>query len=262
MSRKDNIRRDLELRGENYFAENYQKPTTSNYLRQLRWQYIQEWLNQVPSRTRILDLGCGPEILFKDSVARAEEYVAVDLVEANIRKLREGPRAANVTLVEADLDSFEWKQDYFDAIVCSGVLEYTENPEKNLLRLFGYLKTGGILICSLPNGYSPYRVWSEHVYRHLWWIKNRLIGREVHHYPRRLFSKSKIVRSLVQEPGRWDVTVKYFGHKFLLQPLDILLKQLDNSLTRHFEGSPFILSKIVCTEFLLRILKCERYDRL
>lgn len=257
MSIKENIRRDLENKGGEYYADNYDHPTTSNYLRRLRRQYIQEWLNGIPVNARVLDLGCGPEILFKEVLSEAEEYVAVDLVAANIQKLKDGRVGSNVRLVEADADSFEWEKQYFDAIVCSGMLEYTENPESNLLRLLSYLKAGGMLICSFPNGLSPYRRWSEHVYRHFWQVKNKLVGKESHYYPRCLFIKSRLIARLEKEPYRLEIRTKEFGHKLLLQPSDILLKQLDHKLTCFFEQRPFFLSKYLCSEFLMQIVKCE-----
>jgi ubiquinone/menaquinone biosynthesis C-methylase UbiE len=255
MSNKDNIRRDLEAKGADYLTQNYLTETRENFLRRLRRQLILEGLSNVRDSVCVLDIGCGPAILFPEILKIAKEYIAVDLVSANLEEIRKNTQSENLILVKADMDDFSWHHDYFDVIICSGAVEYTADPERNLLKLITFLKKGGLMVCSFPNKTSPYRLWSEYVYRHFWRIKNILLRKKYYSYPRRLFSERKIVSLIEKSLKPEDLSARYFGHKFIIQPLDILMGRIDYKLTEFFHLHPVRWLQPFCSEFLLWLRK-------
>jgi 2-polyprenyl-3-methyl-5-hydroxy-6-metoxy-1,4-benzoquinol methylase len=255
LSYKDNIRKDLEAKGAAYFDKNYAKDTTENYLRRLRRQHFLEYLSDAGNGCRVLDAGCGPAILFPELLEKALEYVAVDLVSANLEEITRKTQRPQLTLIEADMDKFCWQQDYFDIIICSGAIEYMAEPERVLLKLVTLLKNGGILVCSFPNKASPYRLWGEFVYKRVWQVKNIILNKEYFLYPRQLFSGKKVVALIKKLLEPRDITINYFGHKFLIQPLDYPFRRLDSALTMFFQRHPVRWSQCFCTEFVLCLKK-------
>lgn len=255
MINKDNIKKDLEVKGADYLERNYLIRTRQNILRRLRRQLILEGLIELQKNIVVLDIGCGPAILFPEILKMSKEYVAVDLVKSNLEAIRKSSTSENLILVEADMDDFTWQHDYFDLIICSGAIEYSDHPNRNLLRLIAYLKKGGRMVCSFPNRTSPYRIWSEYVYRHLWQMKNALLRRKYYYYPRRLFCERKIIRLIKESSNPEELKVIYFGHKFILQPLDRLMGAIDYKLILFFHEHPARWTQPFCTEFLLWLKK-------
>jgi ubiquinone/menaquinone biosynthesis C-methylase UbiE len=255
MANKNNIKRDLEAKGADYLRQNYLIKTRQNFLRRLRRHMILEGLAEVKNGASVLDIGCGPAIIFPEILRIAKNYVAVDLVSSNLEQIRKNNQNENLILIEADFDDFAWDHDYFDVIICSGTIEYTEDPERNLLRLFTFLKKGGLMVCSFPNKASPYRLWSEYVYRHIWRIKNILLKKEFYSYQRKLFSKRKIISVLTKSLKPEELNFSYFGHKFIIQPLDILMGGFDYKLTEFLHKHPIRWLRPFCSEFLLWLKK-------
>ncbi len=252
---KENIRKDLKAKGADYFENNYLKDTRQNYLRRLRRNNIIECLGNVQDGSRVLDMGCGPAILFPELLRTAEEYVAVDLVDANLEEIKKKNKNKKLNLIEEDMDNFSWQEDYFDVIICLGVIEYSEDPEGNLLRLITYLKKGGMLICSFPNMSSPYRIWGENIYLYIWKLINSIFGKRFYYYPRKLFSGKKVTKLILKRLDPESMAVNYFGHKFFIQPFDLLLGWIDHKLTVFFNQHPLRLFRPFCVEFILRVKK-------
>ncbi|OGW29170.1 MAG: hypothetical protein A2X59_08135 [Nitrospirae bacterium GWC2_42_7] len=249
------IKQDLESKKTDYFARNYSEQSGQNLLRRMRRHLIFECIREVQPASHVLDIGCGPAILFPELLASSKEYVAADLVGANLQEIKKNNPSPNLILVEADMDSFDWQHNYFDIIICSGAIEYTAEPEKNLLKLIALLRNNGQLICSFPNGRSPYRLWGEYVYRHIWRAKNALTKKTLPAYRRKLFSSGHIVNLIEESISPQELHITHFGHKFLPQPLDQLLRNVDCRLTTFGAEHSNSFLQPFCTEFLLWMRK-------
>jgi len=247
---KTNIIKDFAQKKTIYYDRNYRQETRFNYLRRLRCSLITEHIDLTRRYDYVLDIGCGPAILFPDLLKMCNKYFAVDLVWTNLDQIKRDNRNGNIECIKADLDTFNWQENYFDIIICSGSIEYTREPEVNLLKLIRFLKNDGMLICSFPNAVSPYCWWREYVYKYISYAKNKLVNKAVYSYPRKLF-KLPHVQNLIADHCNHSVIVNYFGYKFIPEPFNYLLSRFDYKLTRHFQENPKNWLKKYCTEFLI-----------
>jgi len=110
---------------------------------------------------KILDAGCGIgmyglEYALKNNIS----VIGVDLSEDKIRnakKLKESLQAKNIQFLEGDLTKLNFKDDSFDFIICSDVLEHIPNDEKALKELGRVLKKNGTLLLTFPYNYEHSR---------------------------------------------------------------------------------------------------------
>src|SRR5262249_2857560 len=218
-----------------------------------RRSVIMAQVARVKAPRTVLDIGCGPAILYPDLLTLCERYYAVDLVKANLDEIRRRSDSSKVECICQDLDTFEWDLNYFDVIICSGTVEYTEAAEQNISRLIRCLNREGLLICSFPNAASPYRLWSEFIYMPAARVLKRAIRRTEPSYKRRLFRPTAIARLLELENVQY--AVNYIGHKFLPQPIDELFRDLDYRVSKNLQEHPHPLLEKFSTEFVVTVTK-------
>ena len=259
-SQKANIIADLGAKRSTYYEDNYTNKSNRNYLRRLRSQLIRERLSRSKFFENVLDAGCGPAIIYKELLERSARYYALDMVQTNLDEIKNTIRAQNLEFICEDLDHFKWKECFFDVIVCSGAIEYTSYPKRNLVKLLSFLKPGGTLVCSFPNMLSPYRTWSEYVYKYAWKLKNKALGKVCYTYPRKLFSHASICKLLRDTQVVESIDTRYFGQKLLLQPLDNLFGNLDFEIVHFFERCPLWLTNGFCSEFVITVTRSLRFD--
>ena len=244
---KENIIADFTQKQSTYFSKNYDESSSGNFIRQLRRKMILDAALPFSDKANVLDVGCGPEILYGDILKRCSTYVALDLTPDNLNQIKNKHNDERLSLVCSDIDSFEWNGKPFDIIICSGSLEYTDEPQKNLLKLLSWLSNEGVLVASFPNARSPFRTWNKYVYRSI----KKISGRMKSEYHRLHFTVRGLTANINKD--KYQVAVQYFGHKVLLQPFDMLFKRLDQKLTRFLTRTKPKMMRPFCVEFLLII---------
>ncbi|GEM_PF-3274333 len=251
VSAKDNIVRDFASKQGSYYQSNYGDASPRTFIRRLRRQMILECVGDAAMGADVLDAGCGPALLFPEILERCRSYTALDLTPSNLESITAAIKDPRFTCVIGDMDTFSWGCKPVDVIICSGALEYVDMPERTLGRMVDSLREGGLLVCSLPNAHSPYRLWSEWVYAPVARLLKRMRGNAPPHYPRRLFCAST-VKAQAERSAR-HVDVRFFGQRALLQPLDVLLPEWDVKAARCLAASGGLWPKLLATEFLLAV---------
>lgn len=120
---------------------------------------------------RVLDLGCGPAIISDDLLEVSEQVYGVDFSEDMISvaesKYRGTGLESKVFFSVGDAEKLDFPDQYFDAVVCLGVLRYLDSLEKGLEEIHRILKPGGLIISTFYNRYSLYWLSMMLVYRPL-----------------------------------------------------------------------------------------------
>lgn len=103
-------------------------------------------------RGKILDIGCGRGFLLKKLKAKAEpesRFFGLDISQ----KLREIAKANNpgAEIILGDAESTPFKDNYFDFVFMTEVLEHLLDYDKALSEVKRVLKSGGIFIATVPN---------------------------------------------------------------------------------------------------------------
>ena len=118
-----------------------------------RQDWIRSRLHDIPENSMILDAGCGSQ-QYRSSCKHLK-YYAQDF--GNFRRdEKDSLTAAKSSYVYGHLDykgdiwEIDEKDSYFDAILCSEVLEHVPYPNKAIKEFSRLLKAGGKLILTVP----------------------------------------------------------------------------------------------------------------
>lgn len=253
---KQALIRDFAAKRDTYHASAYLSDDPAYYLRRLRNDLIRQYTEDGAENPRVLDAGCGPALLYPWLTDRAAEYHAVDLAPSNLEAIRrEHAHRANLITTQSDLDNYSPPPSRFDVVICSGSLEYTRAPLANLEKLIDGVRPQGLLVASLANAASPWRLWSEHVFRHLWYVRERLAGRPANRYGRRLVRAPAVLRHARARAGVKSAEIVPFGRKLLIQPFDGWLPNLDLRVTRFLERNSPRWLDWTAVEFLVVVRK-------
>jgi 2-polyprenyl-3-methyl-5-hydroxy-6-metoxy-1,4-benzoquinol methylase len=248
MKNTGEIEKDFLAKRDTYFQENYVKETKTNYLRRYRNELIRREIEELSTVRTVLDVGCGPAILYPELLERCETYHAMDLVESNLEKIKSQHNADKIKTIQSDLDHFVPEEGAYDVIISSGSIEYANDFESIIKVLVKALKPNGTLIISFPNQNSPYRIWGELVYRN---VRNLFRKEKAPDYKRALFSEEFVRRQFVLNGSENKITVRYFGLKILLQPLDAVFVDVDYKILNYFNSRPDSNLSNLSQEFLV-----------
>jgi len=103
----------------------------------------------------ILEVGCGSGRFTEQAASTGAMVVSLDYSSAVDANYSSNGHKGNVLVVQGDIYSMPFKNDFFDKLFCIGVLQHTPAPEGAFLCLPKYLKPGGSLVID--------------IYRHEWW---------------------------------------------------------------------------------------------
>jgi SAM-dependent methyltransferase len=251
---KANIIKDFEKKQKSYYQNNYLNTSKATYLRKLRNELIKKELNQIKILENVLDVGCGPAILFEETLERTSNYYALDIVETNLKQIEEtNMDNKKIYPILSDIDSFSFETEFFDAIIISGSIEYTDFPIENLKKLTTYLKKDGVLICSFPNKWSFHRQFDNLIYRKIKFIVDKFRKRKVISYDRKLFSEKELLNSLKQT--KFEIRSRFFGMKLILSPFDYFFSNLDYYILKKYEEKKMSFLRKISSEYLLIVKK-------
>jgi ubiquinone/menaquinone biosynthesis C-methylase UbiE len=121
------------LRGLEAFFHRNRRRTVRNLLKRYRAQ------------APMLDAGCGTGLNLASMPAGS---VGIDLNPRNLDLIRE--RLPHHPVVLGDIEAMPFEDESFSTVVCTEVLEHVPYPEKALREMFRVLKSGGLLIGSVP----------------------------------------------------------------------------------------------------------------
>ncbi len=133
-------------------TSNYQKHTSKNPLQRfLINNFYQELLQSVKhlKLKTILDAGCGEGFtlakLQEKGIGRDLEGIDYSLEAINVGK-KEHP---SLLLKQGNIYKLDYKNNSFDLVICSEVLEHLENPQKALKEIIRVSKK--YILLSVPN---------------------------------------------------------------------------------------------------------------
>jgi 2-polyprenyl-3-methyl-5-hydroxy-6-metoxy-1,4-benzoquinol methylase len=112
-------------------------------------------VGDLPSGTRVLDVGCGNGFSCGQFLARGCRVVGIDLSEQGITQARQAHPDGRFEVLAADENVLEnLGEAPFDLVISTEVVEHLYAPRAWANGCFHALKPGGSLICSTPyHGY-------------------------------------------------------------------------------------------------------------
>lgn len=112
-----------------------------------------EALDQLPSKGKLLDVGCGDGTVLEWATKLGWRTTGVEIDSAAV----ENARSKGLQVVEGTYEKLSEIQEKFDCVVCLHVIEHVHNPIDLLERLNNALVPGGVLMIATPNASSQVR---------------------------------------------------------------------------------------------------------
>lgn len=111
---------------------------------------------------RILEVGCGPAVMTPELAAMGFEVHGVDVSGEMIRRARQRmaghPLEKRCRFAVGDFERLEFPDNFFDAVLAMGVLEYLPSYANALRSAARVLKPGGHAVFTVPNRASAYHL--------------------------------------------------------------------------------------------------------
>lgn len=185
---------------------------------------------------KVLDIGCGPGIMVEHLVNKGIEFYGVDLSKKMIEQCKQNFRhIPSAHFSVGRIEKIEFPDSFFDVVICMGVVEYIKNDKVAIKEMVRVVKPGGVIIITLPNKLSLYRLWGRRVYSNFtrlikWIIRYKAEEAIIH----REYTENAYC-NLLKSFNLKIVDVVYYNFKLLLYPLDKLLPGLTVLISRKLE---------------------------
>ena len=132
-----------------YYAWNYSFPI--NLVEKYRFNKIKNLLGET-KYPRLLEIGMGSGVFLPELSRHCEKLFACDIHDnyGHIAKLLESYNVTNYEVGRQDIESTDYPDNFFDAIVAVSVLEFVKDIKKALLEIDRILKPDGVFVTICP----------------------------------------------------------------------------------------------------------------
>lgn len=230
------------------YASEYEGRTPIGHFFRIRIRRVSELLNGF-EKGKVLDIGCGPAKVAAIFQGKPIEYYGVDVSEEMIKTgVDTFGRDEHFHPAIGRIEELAFKDGAFDVVLCLGVLEYVLGGDAAIRDVARVLKQNGILIATMLNKNSPYRLWRSYV----WWkatgavnklvrlIKGSVSQRErvegtVSEMPRTVRYGEKALKELLTRVGLSVEDVAYYDFEVIPAPLDEKIPRISSFLSSKLE---------------------------
>ncbi len=185
---------------------------------------------------RLLDVGCGPAVYTLELLERGFEVWGVDLSPEMILRAKERvaglPFSKRAHFSVGNLLSLDFPNEFFDILLCIGVLSYVPDIRKALCQVQRLLRPGGIAILQASNPLSPFDIFEVRSARPIYrWTRRLLTGEYPEDYNVKLTPYSTFhLKKICENLGLEEVSLHYYDFRLPI-------------LTRFFPKTTFEISK-------------------
>ncbi len=233
----------------------YDNANPASYPFRLRIKKSLNLLDDVEGKT-VLDLGCGTGILLPHVVDNGGNYIGVDISDNMLTELKgtylinsgAQTEGENVKLILGDIQEMALPNDV-DTAIGLGFMEYFDNPQAVMEKIYGSLKVGGKLILSFPNLNSSDH-FSVNIFSPFRFIARKLTGKQTVQPPRILWNTT-YAKSLFEKQGFKNISVINYHINFLVYPFPRLFPKLTNFVSSRFEESFLARFTWLATSFIV-----------
>lgn len=148
-------------------------------------EFVNGYLIQNCSRKKVLDYCCGDGEMTLFLAGHKAEAIGIDISSTSVQNAKkravEKGLDKQTSFYVMDAENLKFENDYFDLIICSGVLHHLD-VKKAYPELMRVLKPGGKIICDEPLVYNPifhlYRKMTPHL-RTEWEVHHILSRKDI-----------------------------------------------------------------------------------
>ncbi len=139
-------------------------------------------LSEIIKKEKILEIGCGRGFYLKAlrDINPKIEITGIDLNQKYLNVAKKYVDDKNVKIIKGDATKLKFKNNTFEAIIASEILEHIKDDKKAMEEIKRVLKPKGIVMISVPNQEYPFcwdplnwcleRIFKTHVASKIWWL--------------------------------------------------------------------------------------------
>ena len=125
-----------------------------------KFQRHKQIVDMVPAAGGVvLDYGCGWGCISRAVAEKGNKVIGIDQFEGALEVARDFNSHKDVEFKNTKINDFD--SEMFDVVISSQVLEHVHNPGIYLRNINRVLKTGGILVISVPNVINLFFLWQQ-----------------------------------------------------------------------------------------------------
>lgn len=132
------------------------------------------WLSIIDyENKKVLDIGCNTGILLIPLKERGIDILGIDISISDIKKAKKNLLQRNLSdkcVQVANAQKLPFKDNYFDVVLLSDILEHVVEPNIVAKEAIRVLKPNGIVLATVPNELHPVVKYS--------WVRKLLTGRK------------------------------------------------------------------------------------
>jgi ubiquinone/menaquinone biosynthesis C-methylase UbiE len=231
--------------------------TFANYNFIVRKRHVMGLFDKVGGR--FLDAGCGTGDFIPDLVARKGKVTALDFAEDMIAqsRTRMAPRHLDkqVTFVVGDVTDLDCNDNYFDAIIGVGLIEYLTDYRAALREFYRVLKPGGIVIVTVPSIVSPFMAYETFVPKCKGVVKQVLSAAGLRQPERAYFQRHFVPWALDRDLRRIGYRKKDFSFCTYGFSSSKRLESFSLGLTRRLDGFGHSPIGMLATNYIVKAEK-------
>lgn len=239
----------------NSYAQGYIGETSQSHSFNIRRERIFSMLNGVAG-SMSLDVGCGPGIMAEYFLNRGYEYHGVDISEKMIiesKRLYGSMPSASFSV--GKIENLDYPDETFDVVSCMGVVEYIDNDQIALKELSRVAKRGGTIIISLPNIYSPYRLWDKRVFAVVKHVLGIVFNIKIKPFINHREYRENVYCKKIESYSLKIEDVVYYNFKIILPPLDRYFPKTTVMISRYLEKLCRSRIRWLATGFIVKAKK-------
>ena len=164
----------------------------------------------------ILEIGCGKGNISLPLASLGYHIHGIDLNPNEISYVTKKNQFPNASFETSDAEKIEF-EDQWNIVICSEIFEHLSSPENLAKRLKKIVKTDGIIIITIPNGYGPFELFFETPLRLPNRLVKNLLGR-VDYGHKQNFSFQNFSRLL----NKYNIYIDKVGHSDFISFLPMI----------------------------------------
>lgn len=139
--------------GKDHEISYWRKEGLENYLKYF-FAYFSKYIKKDNSQVSLLDLGCGPGVFSRLLAEKGFKVYGVDYSGEMIKVAKERSEGKGIDFQAGDAYNLPFKEKSFDAVICLGIFQNLEDPNKALKEINRVLKIGGAAVITTLNAFS------------------------------------------------------------------------------------------------------------
>ena len=123
--------------------------------------FVLGWFRKLPENSRVLEAGCGAGNYVVSLTKIGHDVLGIEIDEDRVKIAKEYMVEYGIDpkkIIWGNLTKLPFKNDYFDAIFCHGVIEHIKDSESAVKEMTRVLKRGGFAMISVPNRYTSFTI--------------------------------------------------------------------------------------------------------